>query len=91
MDEPAGDVRVGVVVLPDRRWAEARDRWVGAEELGFDHAWTYDHLAWRSLPRRPLVRRRAHAGGGGHGDDHDLAGLPGGVAQLPPSGDLRAR
>jgi alkanesulfonate monooxygenase SsuD/methylene tetrahydromethanopterin reductase-like flavin-dependent oxidoreductase (luciferase family) len=23
--------------------------WQRAEELGFDHAWTYDHLAWRSL------------------------------------------
>src|SRR4051794_18190956 len=53
MDEPTADVRVGVVVLPDRRWAEARDRWVGAEELGFDHAWTYDHLAWRSLRDGP--------------------------------------
>jgi alkanesulfonate monooxygenase SsuD/methylene tetrahydromethanopterin reductase-like flavin-dependent oxidoreductase (luciferase family) len=53
MDEPTGDVRVGVVVLPDRRWADARDRWVGAEELGFDHAWTYDHLAWRSLRDGP--------------------------------------
>jgi alkanesulfonate monooxygenase SsuD/methylene tetrahydromethanopterin reductase-like flavin-dependent oxidoreductase (luciferase family) len=23
--------------------------WRRIEELGFDHAWTYDHLAWRSL------------------------------------------
>ena len=23
------------------------------EELGFDHAWTYDHLAWRSLRDSP--------------------------------------
>jgi alkanesulfonate monooxygenase SsuD/methylene tetrahydromethanopterin reductase-like flavin-dependent oxidoreductase (luciferase family) len=23
--------------------------WRRAEKLGFDHAWTYDHLAWRSL------------------------------------------
>ncbi len=23
--------------------------WRRVEELGFDHAWTYDHLAWRSL------------------------------------------
>jgi alkanesulfonate monooxygenase SsuD/methylene tetrahydromethanopterin reductase-like flavin-dependent oxidoreductase (luciferase family) len=23
--------------------------WQRAEALGFDHAWTYDHLAWRSL------------------------------------------
>jgi alkanesulfonate monooxygenase SsuD/methylene tetrahydromethanopterin reductase-like flavin-dependent oxidoreductase (luciferase family) len=24
-----------------------------AEELGFDHAWTYDHLSWRSLVDEP--------------------------------------
>lgn len=24
-----------------------------AEELGFDHAWTYDHLGWRSLVDKP--------------------------------------
>ncbi len=27
----------------------ARALWLRVEELGFDHAWTYDHLAWRSL------------------------------------------
>jgi len=27
--------------------------WRHAEELGFDHAWTYDHLAWRSLRDAP--------------------------------------
>jgi len=42
-------VRLGVVILPEHRWASARDVWRRAEELGFDHAWTYDHLAWRSL------------------------------------------
>ena len=30
-------------------WSTARDLWRRVEELGFDHAWTYDHLAWRSL------------------------------------------
>ncbi len=24
-----------------------------AEELGFDHAWTYDHLSWRTLANEP--------------------------------------
>ena len=38
-------VRVGVVILPEHRWSSARDLWQRAEQLGFDHAWTYDHLA----------------------------------------------
>jgi alkanesulfonate monooxygenase SsuD/methylene tetrahydromethanopterin reductase-like flavin-dependent oxidoreductase (luciferase family) len=42
-------VRVGVVILPEHPWRVARSIWRRAEELGFDHAWTYDHLAWRSL------------------------------------------
>jgi alkanesulfonate monooxygenase SsuD/methylene tetrahydromethanopterin reductase-like flavin-dependent oxidoreductase (luciferase family) len=46
-------VRLGVVILPEHRWADARQRWQRAEALGFDHAWTYDHLAWRSMRDRP--------------------------------------
>lgn len=46
-------VRVGVVILPEHRWSSARDLWQRAEQLGFDHAWTYDHLAWRSLRDSP--------------------------------------
>jgi alkanesulfonate monooxygenase SsuD/methylene tetrahydromethanopterin reductase-like flavin-dependent oxidoreductase (luciferase family) len=42
-------VRIGVVILPEDRWDDARSTWLRAEELGFDHAWCYDHLAWRSL------------------------------------------
>ncbi len=42
-------MRLGVLVLPEFRWPEARVLWAHVEELGFDHAWTYDHLAWRSL------------------------------------------
>jgi alkanesulfonate monooxygenase SsuD/methylene tetrahydromethanopterin reductase-like flavin-dependent oxidoreductase (luciferase family) len=45
--------RLGVVILPQRRWAESRSQWLRAEEYGFDHAWTYDHLAWRSLADEP--------------------------------------
>lgn len=44
---------IGVVILPQERWATAREQWVEAERLGFDHAWTYDHLAWRSLTDEP--------------------------------------
>jgi alkanesulfonate monooxygenase SsuD/methylene tetrahydromethanopterin reductase-like flavin-dependent oxidoreductase (luciferase family) len=46
-------VRLGVVILPEYRWTEARNMWQRAEALGFDHAWTYDHLAWRSLRDSP--------------------------------------
>jgi alkanesulfonate monooxygenase SsuD/methylene tetrahydromethanopterin reductase-like flavin-dependent oxidoreductase (luciferase family) len=46
-------VRLGVVILPDAPWSEAAGRWRRAEELGLDHAWTYDHIAWRSLQDKP--------------------------------------
>ncbi len=46
-------MRIGIVLLPQDRWATARERWQRAEEYGFDHAWTYDHLAWRSLADEP--------------------------------------
>ena len=46
-------MRIGVVILPDERWSVARDRWVRAEALSFDHAWTYDHLTWRDLQNHP--------------------------------------
>jgi alkanesulfonate monooxygenase SsuD/methylene tetrahydromethanopterin reductase-like flavin-dependent oxidoreductase (luciferase family) len=42
-------VRVGVVILPATPWSEQRHDWRRAEELGFAHAWTYDHLSWRSF------------------------------------------
>lgn len=46
-------LRHGVVLLPEHDWKDASRRWVAAERLGFDHAWTYDHLLWRALARRP--------------------------------------
>lgn len=46
-------MRVGVIILPDQRWDRAQRRWRLAEEYGFDHAWTYDHLGWRSLVDGP--------------------------------------
>jgi len=46
-------VAVGVVLLPEERWSQARARWQQVEEWGFDHAWTYDHLAWRTLADGP--------------------------------------
>jgi alkanesulfonate monooxygenase SsuD/methylene tetrahydromethanopterin reductase-like flavin-dependent oxidoreductase (luciferase family) len=46
-------VRIGIVILPDQRWSVAGRRWQRAEEYGFDHAWTYDHLGWRDLVDGP--------------------------------------
>jgi len=40
-------LRVGVLILPEHPWRESRVLWQRAEELGFAHAWTYDHLTWR--------------------------------------------
>jgi alkanesulfonate monooxygenase SsuD/methylene tetrahydromethanopterin reductase-like flavin-dependent oxidoreductase (luciferase family) len=48
-------VRIGVVLLPEDRWVAAERRWRAVEEWGFDHAWTYDHLAWRSLADGPWL------------------------------------
>ena len=42
-------MRHGIVILPQDSWPEARRKWVLAEQIGFDHAWIYDHLSWRSL------------------------------------------
>lgn len=42
-------MRFGIVILPQYDWPEAARRWREAESYGFDHAWTYDHLAWRGL------------------------------------------
>ena len=46
-------MRFGIVILPQEPWAVARQRWADAETLGFDHAWTYDHLSWRTLADEP--------------------------------------
>jgi alkanesulfonate monooxygenase SsuD/methylene tetrahydromethanopterin reductase-like flavin-dependent oxidoreductase (luciferase family) len=39
-------MRHGIVILPDARWSAAGPKWRRAEEYGFDHAWTYDHIGW---------------------------------------------
>lgn len=46
-------MRFGIVILPQEPWNIARHRWAEAESLGFDHAWTYDHLSWRTLANEP--------------------------------------
>ena len=46
-------MRFGITILPQQPWASAALLWSRAEELGFDHAWTYDHLSWRTLADEP--------------------------------------
>lgn len=45
-------VRVGVALLPEINPAHD-DRWARAEAYGFAHAWSLDHLAWRSMADHP--------------------------------------
>lgn len=46
-------MRIGVLLLPVEgpRWAMARA--AELEAMGFDHLWTYDHLAWRRYADGP--------------------------------------
>ncbi|WNV91577.1 LLM class flavin-dependent oxidoreductase [Umezawaea sp. Da 62-37] len=46
-------MRTGIVILPEHRWWVAEPKWRAAEEFGFHHAWTYDHLGWRTLVDGP--------------------------------------
>ena len=46
-------MRFGIVILPQDRWQGGRLKWQAADQLGFDHAWTDDHLSWRSLADEP--------------------------------------
>lgn len=45
---------LSTVILPYQRWNEgARESWQRAEELGFEAAYTYDHLSWRTFRDGP--------------------------------------
>ena len=46
-------VRLGGLILPEHPGPQGHQVWRYAEELGLAHAWTYDHLAWRTLHNRP--------------------------------------
>jgi alkanesulfonate monooxygenase SsuD/methylene tetrahydromethanopterin reductase-like flavin-dependent oxidoreductase (luciferase family) len=46
-------MRFGLTILPEYPWTEAAPMWRAADELGFDHAWTYDHIMWGGLPDSP--------------------------------------
>ena len=46
-------MRLGVLILPEERWSVAVEKWSQAEDLGFDHAWTIDHIAWGDFRDKP--------------------------------------
>lgn len=46
-------MRIGIVILPEHRWWAAEPKWRALDTYGFAHAWTYDHLNWRSLADGP--------------------------------------
>jgi alkanesulfonate monooxygenase SsuD/methylene tetrahydromethanopterin reductase-like flavin-dependent oxidoreductase (luciferase family) len=46
-------MRIGVVVLPELPWEQQVRQWQSLDEWGFHAAYTYDHLAWRSLADSP--------------------------------------
>ena len=46
-------MRIGLVILPSDRWAEARRQWEWADRAGFSTAWTYDHIRWGGMPDGP--------------------------------------
>ena len=48
-------MRHGLTILPEHAWPVAAPMWRAAEEMGFDHAWTYDHLVWSGLPNAPWM------------------------------------
>lgn len=46
-------MRFGLTILPEHPWSEAAPMWREAEQMGFDHAWTFDHVTWGGLPESP--------------------------------------
>ena len=58
-----------------------------AEELGFDHAWTYDHLVWAGLPDSPVFAFAPTLALAAAGDDSTI-GLGVFVGRRPTSGTL---
>ncbi len=46
-------MRFGLCILPEHTWSVAAPMWREAEAMGFDHAWTFDHITWGGLPDAP--------------------------------------
>jgi alkanesulfonate monooxygenase SsuD/methylene tetrahydromethanopterin reductase-like flavin-dependent oxidoreductase (luciferase family) len=49
-------LKKGVVVLPVLPWPAAERAWREVEDLGFDSAWTYDHVQWGGWIGKPWQR-----------------------------------
>lgn len=54
MSPKRGSLRLGVVILADRDWSVVREEFRAVEALGFDHAWTYDHMSLGRSPAAPM-------------------------------------
>lgn len=50
---PPGEVRLGVLIMPEHGGPRGPAIWQHAEQAGFAHAWTFDHLTWRGLRDGP--------------------------------------
>jgi alkanesulfonate monooxygenase SsuD/methylene tetrahydromethanopterin reductase-like flavin-dependent oxidoreductase (luciferase family) len=46
-------MRFGLAILPEHSWSVAEPMWREADEMGFDHLWTFDHVTWAGLPDSP--------------------------------------
>ncbi len=46
-------IRLGALLLPEHAGGRATALWRRVEDLGLAHAWTLDHLSWRTLAGRP--------------------------------------
>ena len=81
-------MRFGITILPEHRWADAEPLWRRAEELGFDHAWTYDHLTWAGPARLPVVRHGSTLTAAAMVTERIRLGTFVDLPELPPSRDV---
>ncbi|AXG15478.1 LLM class flavin-dependent oxidoreductase [Intrasporangium calvum] len=42
-----------MTILPEHSWPVAEPLWREVDAMGFDHAWTFDHITWGGLPESP--------------------------------------
>ena len=84
-------MRFGITILPEHRWADAEPLWRRSEELGFDHAWTYDHLTWGGLPDSPWYGTVSTLTAAAMVTERIRLGTFVTLPELPPSRDVPAR
>ncbi len=65
--------------------------WRAAEQLGFDHAWTFDHVTWGGLPESPWFAAVPTLAAAAAVTDHIGLGTFVSLAQQPPPGAAHAR